>query len=202
NIRHHSQQIAIATAIMKHGLDPNLLLYHHRSRHGSHARLRAWAIRNVHAIDASVFEKTNRIECLCRTATFWRQDFDSRHELAGGDLSRPVRSFFSRHHGDVRRLQVMHADLHRLSHRDLLRPRMKLPDRVGDHLDVCGCRATASAHALSARLTDASRILRHIFRRAHVDLPATHLSRPTRVRLLYDFFVGQGVHFLHLLNHN
>src|SRR2546423_3823882 len=143
---------------MQHCFDSDLLLHHDGGGHRAHARLRTWAIRNIYAVDPRVLQKTNRIECLRRAATLWRQDLDRSYEFTPGDFPGPVRSFFRRHYGHVGRLQFMHADLYGLSDRNLLSARVKLPDCVGDHLDMRGRRAAASANELSTCLNDASRI--------------------------------------------
>ena len=90
NVRHHPEQIPIATAVVEYGFDPDFLLHHYRGGHRAHACLRPGAVGNIDAINACILQQTNRVERLSWIATFRRQHFDSRDKFAPGDFSCPV----------------------------------------------------------------------------------------------------------------
>ena len=89
-VRHHSEQIAIAAAVVQHRLDSDFALDQNRSGHRAHARLRARPVRNVDAIDAGVFQQPDRIERLPGIAAFRWQYFDRGDEFTAGDFARPI----------------------------------------------------------------------------------------------------------------
>src|SRR6185503_1197664 len=69
-IRHHAEKVPVATAIVQHRLDPDLLFDEYRCRDRAHARLRACAVGNVHTVNTCVFQQANRVKRFLRVDTF------------------------------------------------------------------------------------------------------------------------------------
>ena len=106
-IRHHSEQISIATAVVQHRLDPDLLF---DQTAVASALMRDCARAPSGMFTPSTpasFKQSNRIERLLRVDAFRRQHFDRSYKLARRDLACPVRTLFRRHDFDVRRRQLV-----------------------------------------------------------------------------------------------
>ena len=96
----------------------------------------------------------------------------------------------------------MDTQLGRTGSFDLLCSRMKLSNRICDHLDMRGCCAAATAYEFRPSLNDASGVFGHVLRRAHIDLTTTHISRQSGIGLRRKFTIGERSHFFDRVEHN
>src|SRR6185369_8090765 len=67
---------------------------------------------------------------------------------------------------------------------------------IRDQLDMRRSSTAAATNKLRARLYEALRKLRHVFRRTHVKLPPLHVARQARVWLRRQFLLRDFAHFL------
>src|SRR5437773_510813 len=79
---------------------------------------------------------------------------------------------------------------------------MKLPDRIGNHLDVRRRAAAATTDKVGAGLNDAPGIFSHVLWRAHLNLAAAHVSGETGVWLGGEFSVCERAHLLDGVEHD
>ena len=164
----HAEEVAVAAAVVEHGLDADALLQQHGDGDGAHAVLRARPVGNVHGVDARGLDRVHRLDHLVGVRSFRRRDLDRGHELAVRDLAPQCERFAER-----RRL-VTGALLGRVLalDDDERAPRRQRTHRVGHDLDVLGRRSAAAAEELHAFVDEPLRVLGHVVGRGHVHLPA------------------------------
>src|SRR5215213_1660837 len=68
--------------------------------------------------------------------------------------------------------------------------------RIGNQLDVRGCRAAATTNKLGARLNKPFGKFRHVLRRAHIKLSSLHVTRQSCVRLCRKLLLRDLAHLL------
>ena len=61
---------------MQNGLNADLAFDENCGRLGGHPRLCTRAVRDIYAIDAGIFEQSDRVESFFGVAAFRRQDLD------------------------------------------------------------------------------------------------------------------------------
>src|SRR5205807_10046000 len=96
----------------------------------------------------------------------------------------------------------MYADLGSAGNGDLLSSRTKLANGVGNHLDVGGRSAAATAHKFCAGLNYSPRVFRHVLGGTHVNLSATDVARQTGVWLCGKLATGQSAHLFDCVKHD
>src|SRR5215510_3562419 len=92
-IREHSQKISITAAVMRDGLDADLLLDDQRDGQSAYARLGVRAVGHVDGVDVRLFQAAHAFDHLRGVAAFGRNYLDACDELFVGDLSREARAF-------------------------------------------------------------------------------------------------------------
>ena len=89
---------------MEDRLDSHALLQQDSDGDGSHAILRAWAVGNVHRVDARILDRLHGLDHRLGVRPFRRNDLDGCHELAVRDLVAPVRARLKRRRLNASRL--------------------------------------------------------------------------------------------------
>ena len=187
-----AQDVAVAAAEMVHRLNAGVPLDELAGDLRAHAGAGARPIRHVDAIDARLGAELGAGDFLGGVHPARRQDLHESHELPRGQLGAQLRFVGHRHFRDSLRfgLGLLDGDAQLLLHR-LQRARLGV-----DQLDVLGRRPAASAHDAHARPEQPPRILRHVFRRAQIEVAAFHAHRNARVRHGADGLGGECHHAL------
>src|SRR6266850_1100880 len=99
-----------------------------------------------------------------------------------GDLTTPVGAFVSRHYFNVGGSYFVDLCRESACKHDALSAWRCRPNGVRYQFDMRGSGTAAAANELGAILNESLGKLRHVLRRAHVELPALHVARQTRIR--------------------
>ncbi len=173
-----AQNVPVAAAEMQHGLDPGVLLNQLARDLSTQPRTRPWPVRNVDAIDAGVLTQLRAGDFFRRIDALRRKDFDERDELTRRQLGAQSTAIRQR---DFRlRVRSFFRFLH--LHGLRLFPRLKATRLVANLFDMRRRGPATPAHDLRPRLQKPPRILRHIFRRAQIQITTVDSHRQPRVR--------------------
>ena len=159
----------------------------------AHARAGPRPIRHVDAIDALRGAQLGARDLLGGVHPARRQNLHERHKFPRGQLGAQLGFLRHGHLGDGLRFGL--GLLHR--HAQLLLYRLQRARLGVDQLDVLGCGAAASAHDAHARPQQPPRVLRHVLRRAQIEVAALHPHRHARVRHGAHRLGGECHHALH-----
>ena len=189
-VAEHAEQVPVATGVVRHRLDADLLLDQHAGQQRAHPALRARTVGHVHRVDAGDLELRDVEQHPRRVDAARRHDLDRRHERAVGDLLRPPRPLGERNRlrpsapSSFRRVAPA-ARAAALPARPAARPRSRLqrPNPFAHRADVIRRRSAAPADDLRAGLREMARVGGEILGARHVHLAALDLARHAGVRL-------------------